>query len=219
MVVAILIATVTFQAALNPPGGVWQEDESRNRTVFRGYHNYTYYNTTVEEIIHYAGQAVMSEKFPTKYIIFMISNTIGFVHSMLLILLLLCGFCFKSKRLMRTLIVITWICVISMLITYGCSFFTLATKDNKDLLFILGLNILLLGWGLSIVVLVIAFLFKLVNRVLNKIGIVHCFCWTMLKVKRGLVWIFVLPWIKCSLIVQNKMTSAPKKDLNDESLP
>lgn len=44
MVVASLIATMAFQAGLNPPGGVWEETKLNNQGI----------------LLHKAGEAVMA---------------------------------------------------------------------------------------------------------------------------------------------------------------
>ncbi|XP_042016868.1 ankyrin repeat-containing protein At5g02620-like [Salvia splendens] len=65
MVVVALIAAMAFQAAVNPPGGVWQDDTSS----------------------HIAGKAMLASSHPKLYQLFSRANTTAFVSSLLVILL------------------------------------------------------------------------------------------------------------------------------------
>ncbi|CAD6252529.1 unnamed protein product [Miscanthus lutarioriparius] len=66
LLVAILVATITYQVGLAPPGGFWNEDDSRR----------------------HAGHAVLLDKFPRRFKTFFYSNTVSFMASIALILLL-----------------------------------------------------------------------------------------------------------------------------------
>ncbi|KAF3434098.1 hypothetical protein FNV43_RR25201 [Rhamnella rubrinervis] len=83
LIVATLIATLSYQTAVNPPGGVWQE--SRNNTVDCNFEN----NCT-------AGTSVLAHHFNMKhqseYLWFLICNSMAFISSLIIILLLLSGF-------------------------------------------------------------------------------------------------------------------------------
>ena len=75
MVVASLIATMAFQAATNPPGGVWPDDLPESTSMS-----------------HRAGRSIMADKYPGAYITYVICNTTGFVASVSVILLLISTF-------------------------------------------------------------------------------------------------------------------------------
>ncbi|KAB1227093.1 hypothetical protein CJ030_MR1G028214 [Morella rubra] len=90
MVVASLIAAMAFQAGVNPSGGLWQDDPT-NGTKSNNSH-------------HAAGTAIMAEKHQQAYSQYLAYNTIGFVASLSIILLLV------TRRLfMWILTVIVWV--------------------------------------------------------------------------------------------------------------
>ncbi|KAM0941712.1 putative PGG domain-containing protein [Dioscorea sansibarensis] len=73
MVLAVLSASVTYQAGLNPPGGFWQDD-LQSSNVTKG---------------HKAGNPVLATKDPVRYGIFISCNASAFVMSLIIIGLLL----------------------------------------------------------------------------------------------------------------------------------
>lgn len=63
---ATLAATITYQAGLDPPGGVWQEDGSG----------------------HKAGEPILLTRSPRRYKAFFYCNSVAFVASLVVIILL-----------------------------------------------------------------------------------------------------------------------------------
>lgn len=100
MVVATVISTITFQTAVTPPGGVWPENVSKLEGFDCALGN-----------MCYAGTSVLARALPnTTYFHFMTLNTISFLASVSVILLLISGFPLKNKFCM-------WVLTIAMCIT------------------------------------------------------------------------------------------------------
>ncbi|KAG6721311.1 hypothetical protein I3842_03G107800 [Carya illinoinensis] len=100
MLVATVIATVTFQAGINPPGGVWQQD-SKNGTVTAG--------TSIF-------QSPDSDKLQYQY--FLYSNTISFVAVISVLLVVISGFPLRNKFSIWLLTLTMFIAISAMTLTY-----------------------------------------------------------------------------------------------------
>ncbi|KVH87778.1 ankyrin repeat-containing protein BDA1-like [Cynara cardunculus var. scolymus] len=113
MVVASFIATMAFQVGTNPPSGVWQEDKPDAIPP------------------RHAGYAVMANNHPVLHHIFLISNTVGFLSTLSIILLLISGLRFlKHRGSTWIMMVIMWIATTSLSITYYVSI-TVTTPIDK----------------------------------------------------------------------------------------
>ncbi|XP_047975124.1 ankyrin repeat-containing protein NPR4-like [Salvia hispanica] len=96
MVVVALIAAMAFQAAVNPPGGVWQDDTSS----------------------HMAGKAVMASSHPKLYKLFSRANTTAFVSSLLVILLV----AFRTPTNASLFVMLIWYTTLVSMASIGVSY-------------------------------------------------------------------------------------------------
>ena len=104
MIVATLIASTVFQTAVNPPGGVWQENAATEigKKFYSGQNSTTVsgllsciapFNITTD----LTGTAVLATLRPIPYLSFLFSSIFSLTSSILVILLLVSGFPHKNK--------------------------------------------------------------------------------------------------------------------------
>ena len=108
MVVASLISTMAFQTGINPPGGVWQDDELPADP-----------NGNRQEV-HFAGDSIMANRYPWRYTIILCSSTVALVSSLSVILLLISGIPY-NRVFVIILMIIMWIAISATALTYVSS--------------------------------------------------------------------------------------------------
>ncbi|XWS77346.1 hypothetical protein CRYUN_Cryun01aG0253300 [Craigia yunnanensis] len=95
MVVAVLIATVTYQAILSPPRGFWQAEKEKSPT------------NTVQKRTMMPGEAVMASG-PEIFAVFTVFNAVGFFASLAMISLLTSGFTLRAGLRLAILSMTIW---------------------------------------------------------------------------------------------------------------
>ncbi|KAK9058265.1 hypothetical protein SSX86_023105 [Deinandra increscens subsp. villosa] len=85
LVIVILITAATYQSALSPPGGTWQDDYIPSKVT----NNTT---DTKKSKPHTAGESIMLTHNPVAYSIFLSANSLGFYTSLYMILVLTAAF-------------------------------------------------------------------------------------------------------------------------------
>ncbi|CAL4979235.1 unnamed protein product [Urochloa decumbens] len=103
---AILAATLTYQAGMTPPGGFWEEDDNKSG--------------------HHAGFPVLQDKYPRRYKAFFYCNAASFMASVALIVLLLNPNLYRPGIRCYALIV----CMVAVCLTIHLHC-TVTTKDPK----------------------------------------------------------------------------------------
>jgi len=107
LIIFTLVAAVTFQAAQNPPGGVWQDDPKKDD------HDHDHHHYKI------AGKSIYA--LDTKaYYVFLIFNTLAFANSIFIILSLTHKFPFQLE---------IWAATVSMSVSYGSAIFAVTPED------------------------------------------------------------------------------------------
>ncbi|CAJ2671905.1 unnamed protein product [Trifolium pratense] len=166
MVVATVIASLTFQIAINPPGGVWQSNTKSE-------------DGCAPNQICKAGTSVLAfgdndnNKF--RYEVFILLCTISFSASQAIIVLLICGFPLRNKLVMWLLIIVTCVSVFCTAGAYVISLSMILDPLDGTLYHI----ILYYGifWIGLIVLLVIIFFVRFVFWLLKTFFRFLCCCW------------------------------------------
>nr|GME02372.1 ankyrin repeat-containing protein BDA1-like [Ipomoea batatas] len=128
MVAASLLGTMAFQAIVSPPGGVLSETRVINNVgdEYVGWFRYLFIMTVSYDDANndaapapaptydrkgYIGESVMSYYRPMAYQVFVMANTLSFVASLSVILLLISGLPLHRKLFMYVLMIAMWVAI------------------------------------------------------------------------------------------------------------
>ncbi|XP_022730925.1 ankyrin repeat-containing protein BDA1-like [Durio zibethinus] len=172
MLVASLLATMAFQAGVNPPSAVWQDTSPSGSSSTA--------SNDSNESHHKAGSSIMADNYPFLYTSFLISNTTGFLASLSIILLLISGLPLRRRFFMWVLMVIMWVAITAMAFAYLVSIAAFTPEKANSLLlriiviavlvWISLMLLLLLGHTIRLIIRLIKYLRKLVIRLINVIS-------------------------------------------------
>nr|GLL25870.1 ankyrin repeat-containing protein NPR4-like [Ipomoea trifida] len=152
MVAASLLATMAFQAVVSPPGGVLQNDDKpiKYKTKYCLFFSFFYNKNedcSLEKLPQdqwltpIAGISVLSYYQQTNYTVFMVANTLSFVASVSVILLLISGLPLHRKLFMYIMMITMWVAITAAAVSY------IACLQMTTLVFSSAYYILILIWA------------------------------------------------------------------------
>ncbi|KAB1227079.1 hypothetical protein CJ030_MR1G028209 [Morella rubra] len=144
---------MAFQAGMNPPGGLWQDDP-----------------TNGTESHSAAGTAIMADKNHVRvFSRYLASNTIGFVASLSIILLLVTGLPFTRRLFMWILLVIVWVAITAMAYTYSIAILvSTPERDQHDAASVLTKGVV--AWCVVMVFLLVGHTIRLLFNMFRKLS-------------------------------------------------
>ncbi|XWS60155.1 hypothetical protein CRYUN_Cryun07bG0010800 [Craigia yunnanensis] len=111
LVIAVLVATATFQVELIPPGGTWQDSYSRNQNNGSSHHG-----------AHSAGNSIMGTSSRIAFALFVVFNSLGFSMSLFMINILTSKFPLQFEL---------QFCMVALFFTYNTTMTSIASGSVK----------------------------------------------------------------------------------------
>ncbi|KAI6682173.1 hypothetical protein NL676_036054 [Syzygium grande] len=160
IVVATLLATMSFQGSITPPGGLLEDDLLDNET-----------NT----IVHNAGESIMAIKYPTGYQYYVTFNTLSFVASLSIIMLLISGLPLKQSRITTWIaMLIMWAAITFAAATYAISILVF-TPESELKTFDKAIGKAMVAWVVLMALLFLCHVIRLILKLVRKVGKVRKF--------------------------------------------
>ncbi|KAJ4839961.1 hypothetical protein Tsubulata_047351, partial [Turnera subulata] len=113
LVIAVLVATATFQVGVSPPGGFWQDTHIPDQSNSTG--------STISEA-HFAGNSILATSKPVAFCLIVFSNSIGLTVSLYMINVLTSRFPLQLEL---------QICMAAMFFTYNTSVIDISADQVK----------------------------------------------------------------------------------------
>jgi hypothetical protein len=128
MLLAILAASIAYQAGLNPPGGFWPDDTSS------GYK---------------AGNPVLKDIHSWRYMVFFVFNSISFMSSIAVVMLLLSKSVRKKKILLQALHVIMILDLLALMAAYAAG----SCRKFRTSIFVLAVVCVVVAYLMMVIIL------------------------------------------------------------------
>ncbi|RVW52426.1 Ankyrin repeat-containing protein BDA1 [Vitis vinifera] len=159
MVVASLIATMAFLAGVSPPGDVWGDNSKYDPEGSPA-------PAPSSETPHTAGLSIMADNNPDAHTSFLVTNTISFLASLSIILLLISGLPINRRLFVWILMVIMWIAVTAMTLTYLVSITALTPNHELDHLSCM-ITVVAYAWTCLVALLLVDLILKMIKKLIK----------------------------------------------------
>ncbi|KAF8040642.1 hypothetical protein BT93_B2768 [Corymbia citriodora subsp. variegata] len=149
MVVAALLATMSFQVGINPPGGLQQDKISNTNDT--------------------AGKSILAINNGEDYKVFVFCNTISFISSLGIIMVLISGLPLKRRRITTWIVMlIMWVAISFTAVTYAISIWVVTPWDQGETSFV-AVRGVMLAWVGLIALLFLWHVVRLIQKLVRKI--------------------------------------------------